>query len=251
MNCNRSTLYYQPKERDDQEVIDILNHFAQKHPRNGFRKLFLRIRNAGYAWNHKRVYRIYKQLGLNIRRKTKKRLPERVKTPLETLKAPNHVWSMDFMSDTLWNGRRYRLLNIIDEFNRELLDIEVDTSLPSRRVIETLNRICEWRGKPSVIRLDNGPEFISKDLDLWAYANNVTLDFSRPGKPTDNAIIESFNRSFRDECLNVHWFLSLEDAREKIEIWRMDYNEFRPHSSLDNQTPQEFAMMSYTENSPP
>lgn len=240
LNLNRSTLYYQPKERDDQDVIDVLNHFAQKHPRNGFRKLFLRIRNAGYDWNHKRVYRIYRQLGLNIRRKTKKRLPQRIKTPLEALEAINHVWSMDFMSDTLWSGRRYRLLNVIDEYNREMLDIEIDTSLPARRVIETLERICEWRGKPNTIRLDNGPEFISTRLELWCAQHDIKLDFIRPGKPTENARVERFNGSFRRELLDCYVFSSLSEVREKAEEWMIDYNYHRPHESLGDLSPVQF-----------
>ena len=153
---------------------------------------FLRIRNSGYEWYHKRIYLVYKQLGLNIRRKMKKRLPERIKTPLQELSAPNLIWSMDFMSDTQWTGRRYRLLNVIDEFNRELLDIEIDSSLPSVRVIRTLERICEWRGYPKVIRLDNGPEFISTKLELWCKDHNIILDFIRPGKPTENSRVWKF-----------------------------------------------------------
>ena len=240
LNLNRSTLYYQPKAHNDQDVIDVLNHFAQKHPRNGFRKLFLRIRNAGYEWNHKRVYRIYRQLGLNIRRKTKKRLPQRTKTPLQALEAINHIWSMDFMSDTLWSGRRYRLLNVIDEYNREMLDIEIDTSLPARRVIETLERICEWRGKPNTIRLDNGPEFISTRLELWCEQHDIKLDFIRPGKPTENARVERFNGSFRRELLDCYVFGSLSEVREKAEEWMIDYNYHRPHESLGDLSPVQF-----------
>jgi putative transposase len=221
-------------------VVDILNHFAQKHPRNGFRKLYLRIRNAGYTWNHKRVYRIYKQLGMNIKRKAKKRLPERVKTPLQNLHTPNHIWSMDFMSDTLWNGRRYRLLNVIDEFNREVLDIEADTSLPARRVIQTLERICEWRGKPKIIRVDNGPEFISTRLELWCKQHSITLDFIRPGKPTENARVERFNGSFRRELLDCYIFSTLNEVREKSHEWMVDYNNLRPHEALGDLSPIQF-----------
>lgn len=218
----------------------MLNHFAQKHPRNGFRKIFLRIRNAGYGWNHKRVYRVYKQLGLNIRRKTKKRLPQRIKTPLQDLYQTNHIWSMDFMSDTLWNGRRYRLLNVMDEFNREILDIEADTSLPASRVIQTLARICEWRGAPKTIRVDNGPEFISTKLELWCEEQNITLDFIRPGKPTENARVERFNGSFRREMLDCYIFHSLSEVREKVGEWIVDYNYHRPHESLGDLSPIQF-----------
>jgi putative transposase len=240
VNIARSAFYYQSKERDDTEVIELLNHLAQKHPRNGFRKLFLRIRNSGYEWNHKRVYRVYKQLGLNIRRKMKKRLPERIKTPLQELSAPNLVWSMDFMSDTLWTGRRYRLLNVIDEFNRELLDIEIDSSLPSMRVIRTLERICEWRGYPKVIRLDNGPEFISTKLELWCKDHNIILDFIRPGKPTENSRVERYNGSFRRELLDCYVFRTLNEVREKSHEWILDYNCHRPHESLGDLSPIQF-----------
>ena len=147
---------------------------------------------------------------------------------------------MDFMSDTLWSGRRYRLLNVIDEFNRELLDIEIDTSLPSRRVIQTLDRICEWRGKPKVIRLDNGPEFISTHLELWCKQNSITLDFIRPGKPTENARVERFNGSFRRELLDCYVFHSLKEVREKSYEWMLDYNHHRPHEALDDLSPIQF-----------
>jgi putative transposase len=221
-------------------VIDILNHLAAKHPRNGFRKLYLRIRNAGYEWNHKRVYRVYKDLGLNIRRKMKRRLPERIKTPLDELSHQNQVWSMDFMSDTLWSGRRYRLLNVIDEYNRELLDIEIDTSLPAKRVIRTLDRILEWRGKPRTIRLDNGPEFVSTHLELWCEEHNIQLDFIRPGKPTENARVERFNGSFRRELLDCYVFHSLTQVREKAYEWMDDYNHHRPHEALGDLSPIQF-----------
>ena len=233
-------MYYQAAPRDDKEVIDVLNHFATKHMPNGFKKLYLRIRNAGYEWNHKRVYRVYKSLGLNLRRKTKHRLPARVRTPLQDLEVINDVWSMDFMSDTLWHGKRYRLLNIIDEYNREFLDVEIDTSLPAHRVIRTLERACEWRGYPNTIRVDNGPEFISTQLELWCNSHNITLDFIRPGKPTENARVERFNGSFRRELLNCYVFGSLSEVREKVEDWKYDYNHHRPHEALDNLSPIKF-----------
>ena len=153
----------------------------------------------------------------------------------------NECWSMDFVSDTIADGRKYRALTIVDNFSRECLGIKADQSITGRHVVELLERISFQRGAPRTIRVDNGPEFISKALDQWAYENEVTLDFSRPGKPTDNAFIESFNGSFRDECLNASWFQSLTDARTKIEAWRREYNEFRPHSSLGDLTPRDFA----------
>jgi putative transposase len=154
--------------------------------------------------------------------------------------AINESWSMDFVTDSLFNGHRFRSLTIVDNFSRECLAIEVGQHIKGEDVVRVVDRIKITRGKPCFIKVDNGPEFISKELDKWAYENKVTLDFSRPGKPIDNAYIESFNGSFRDECLNINWFLSLEDAREKIEAWRRDYNYWRPHSSLDNLSPSQY-----------
>jgi len=241
IKLNRSSLYYKNRKKEnDQEVVELLNHLAERYPRNGFKKLFLRIRNMGYSWNHKKVYRIYKKLGLNIKRKIKKRLPVRIKTPLVEVGCPNYFWSMDFMSDTLWHGRRFRLLNIIDEFNRELLAVNVDTSLPARRVVETLEQLSSYRGLPKFIRVDNGPEFISMHLELWCSKHNIILDFIRPGKPTENARVERFNGSMRRELLNCHIFTSLSEVREKVEEWMIDYNYHRPHEALGNLSPIEF-----------
>lgn len=172
-----------------------------------------------------------------MRPKTKHRLPERVQTPLQELECINDVWSMDFMSDTLWYGKRYRLLNIIDEYNREFLDVEIDTSLPAHRVIRVLERVCEYRGYPNTIRVDNGPEFISTQLELWCNKHNITLDFIRPGKPTENARVERFNGSFRRELLNCYVFGSLSEVREKVKEWKYDYNHHRPHEALENLSP--------------
>jgi len=154
--------------------------------------------------------------------------------------AVNESWSTDFVTDSLFNGRRFRALTLVDNYSRECLAIEVGQRLRGEDVVNVLNRIELSHGLPESIRLDNGPEFISKELDRWAYEHHVTLDFSRPGKPVDNAFVESFNGSFRDECLNTHWFLSLEDAQEKIEAWRRDYNDWRPHSALDNLSPRQY-----------
>jgi len=240
LNFNRSSLYYKAKETDDQETIELLGRLVEKYPRNGFKKLYFRIRNLGYDWNHKRIYRIYKKLGLNIRRKMKKRLPMRIKTPLTELSNPNYFWSMDFMSDTLWHGKRYRLLNIIDEFNRELLEVTIDTSLPAHRVIQALEQLTSYRGIPQFIRVDNGPEFISTHLELWCANHNITLDFIRPGKPTENARVERFNGSMRRELLDCHIFTSLSEVREMVEEWMIDYNHHRPHEALDNLSPIQF-----------
>lgn len=240
INMARSLFYYEYQREDDSAIIDAIHTVLEKHPRYGFWAIFERLKRRGYSWNHKRVYRVYKALGLNIRRKAKKRIPSRIKQPLLQLSEPNAVWSMDFMSDSLYSGRRYRLLNIIDEFNRELLDVEADTSLPALRVIKTLERICDWRGYPKAIRVDNGPEFISHKLEAWCLLRGVDLQFNRPGTPTDNARIERFNGSFRRELLDAYIFNSLSEIRVMAEEWMIDYNTERSHDSLGKLTPIEF-----------
>jgi putative transposase len=200
------------------------------------------LQRDGLKVNHKRVYRIYKEEGLMMRPKRPRRhvsANRRVEKVLA--KCSNESWSMDFMSDELYNGQRIKLFTLVDNFTRESLAIEVAERMGGHRVVEVLMMVTAERGLPEVIRLDNGPEFTSKSLDQWAYLNGVKLDFSRPGKPTDNAFIESFNGRFRQECLNENWFLSIEDAREKVEIWRLDYNGERPHGALGNLTPLEYA----------
>lgn len=200
------------------------------------------LRREGWTVNHKRVYRLYRNDGLSLRLKRPRRhvsAASRNRQP-DAARA-NDLWSMDFVSDALFDGRKLRALTIVDAFTREALAIDVDQGIRGEQVVEALSRVVAARGCPRAIRVDNGPEFVSRALDLWAYANGVTLDFSRPGKPTDNAYIESFNGRLRDECLNTNWFLSLEDARTKIEAWRRDYNEIRPHTSLGWKTPVEFA----------
>jgi len=191
--------------------------------------------------NHKRVYRLYRDEGLSVRRRGRKRVAREARLPLPAPIGPNELWSLDFVSDALAWGRRIRLLCIIDAFTRESLAIEVDTSLPGQRVARVLDRLITERGQaPAEIVLDNGPELTSRALDQWAYECGVRLRFIEPGKPIQNAFIESFNGRLRDECLNEHWFLTLADARRLIEDWRMDYNRSRPHSSLGNLTPLEF-----------
>lgn len=240
VSVSRSVFYAKRAGRDDSEVIAALNALAAKHPRNGFGLLFDRIRKAGHPWNHKRVYRVYRLLGLNLKRKSKQRLPARVRNPLEICDAPNQQWSMDFMSDTLHNGRRFRLLNILDEFNREALDMEIDTSLPSVRVIAALERLVSWRGLPDSIRVDNGPEFISHKLDEWCGQRGIKLAFTRPGKPTENARVERFNGSFRREFLDCYLFGSIKEVRAMASEWVADYNLHRPHTALNAMSPVEF-----------
>ena len=191
--------------------------------------------------NHKRVHRIYREEGLAMRRKEAKRLRAIARAPLERPTRANQVWTMDFTKDRLASGRSFRTLNLMDGYTREALWIEVDTSLPGERVVRVLEWLKQMRGVPEVIQVDNGPEFVSQAVDQWAFANGVRLHFIEPGKPVQNAFIESFNGKFRDECLNQNWFVSLAEAREIIEAWRVDYNTARPHSSLGYRTPAEFA----------
>jgi putative transposase len=192
-----------------------------------------------HIWNHKRVYNVYTRLGLNIRRRAKKRLPARVKQALFQPDGINQVWSIDFMSDSLWDGRSYRLLNVMDDYNREVLSIEADTSLPTLRVIRVLKRLKEYRGLPQMIRVDNGPEFISAKLDMWCKEHKVQLVFIQPGKPTQNAYVERCNGNIRKELLSAYVFKSLDEVRKMTEDWRNDYNQNRPHAALNYRTPQD------------
>ena len=235
----RSSFSYTRKPPNDEEVIQALTDLVSKHPSIGFWKCYHRLRLQGYEWNHKRVYRVYTQLKLNIRRRARKRLPARVKQALFQPERPNQVWSLDFVTDSLWDGTRFRMLNIIDDFNREVLAIESDTSLPSTRVIRVLERLQVFRGLPSMIRVDNGPEFISTKLDIWAKMNHVELHFIQPGKPMQNGFIERFNGSLRTELLNAYVFKNLRQVREHTEVWVQDYNQNRPHESLGNRTPKQ------------
>lgn len=200
------------------------------------------MKRDGVHVNHKRVYRLYCEEGLQLRAKQPKRhvSAEHRSKPVKA-RYPNQYWSMDFVSDQLINGQRFRALSVVDVFTRESLAITPGKSLKSGNVVNTLNQLIAERGKPRAILCDNGSEFSGRLTDFWAYQHQVKLCFSRPGKPTDNAFIESFNGSLRDECLNTHWFSSIEDTKVKLEAWRMDYNENRPHRSLNNQTPNEYA----------
>ena len=195
LSISKSTYYYKKKPKDDSVVIDAINSMLDKHPKDGFWLISNRLKRQGFEANHKRIYRVYKALGLNIQRRTKKRIPDRVKEPLQDIEKPNEQWSMDFMSDTLYNGRRYRILNVMDEFNRQLIEFEVGTSLPATKVIQTLQRAIDIRGKPESIRVDNGPEFISRKLEIWCYIKGIKLKFIQPGKPTQNSRVERFNVS--------------------------------------------------------
>ena len=225
-----------------------LKELSQERRRFGCKRLYLLLRREGYEINHKRVERIYRQEGLSLRKRKKKR-PSHCRLLLPAPIRVNQYWSMDFVSDSLYDGRRFRALTIIDQYSRESLAIEVSNSITGQHVSRVLDWLCELRGVPEAITVDNGPEFTSTALDKWAYGKSVKLDFIRPGKPIENAYIESFNGRFRDECLNEQVFVSLRDARKKIENWRQDYNECRPHSGINNLTPLEFVNLSVIKNS--
>jgi putative transposase len=199
------------------------------------------LRREGFLINHKRVYRLYRQTGLQLRNKTpKRRVKAKAREDRIIAHSMNDCWSMDFMSDNLFTGEKIRVLTVVDNFTRLAPLVDVKFSYKGIDVVNSLKKAVSIYGLPKVIKVDNGPEFISKELDLWAYSNKVELDYSRPGKPTDNAFIESFNGKVRQECLNQHWFLSLADAKTKLSSWREDYNHNRPHSSLNYLSPEEF-----------
>ena len=218
-------------------VRERLKELAQERPRFGYPRLHILLRREGWPINRKKVYRLYCEEKLKLRPKKRKRIASSLRVPLEAATTANQIWTMDFVSDTLSCGRRFRALSIVDAYSRECLNLEVDTSLPGERVVRVLERLREWRGLPQVIQVDNGPEFTGRRLDEWAYKNRVKLHFIEPGKPIQNAYIESFNGRLRDECLNAEWFGTLREAQQIIEKWREDYNQQRPHSALGNLPP--------------
>lgn len=242
IRLHKSVYQYRPKRDEQLPLRHRIKEIAETRVRYGYRRIHVLLRREGWAINCKRVYRLYREMGLSLRMKRPKRhktAAYRQTRPVPA--APNDCWSMDFVSDALFNGKRFRALAVVDAHTRECLAIEVDQGMKGEQVASVLNGLRAFRGVPRTIRVDNGPEFISKALDRWAYENSVTLDFSRPGKPTDNAYIESFNVRFRAECLDTHWFLSLPDAREKIAAWRKEYNQTRPHTSLGFLPPGDYA----------
>jgi putative transposase len=237
---DRSSYRYEPEPDRNAQLRVRLTELARQRPRFGYRRLGVLLEKDGEVVNHKRLLRVYQEAGLAVRRRERKRLArDRVGMPVLT--RPNQEWSIDFVSDALANGRAIRSLTVLDDFTKESLAIEVDTSLSGLRVTRVLDRVIAERGRPDGLRLDNGPEFTSRCFVAWAEQRGVPLTYIQPGKPVQNSYIESFNGRFRDECLNANWFENLTDARRKIEAWRVDYNEARPHSSLAYRTPEEFA----------
>jgi putative transposase len=217
-----------------------LKDLAAARVRYGYRRLHILLKREGWTVNHKRVYRLYKQEGLSLRLKVRKKRVSGLRPIKVEAQIPNEHLSMDFMSDRLADGRRFRVLTLVDNISRVSPALEADSSLTGARVVQVLERVAREQGTyPKVISVDNGPEFVSKALDEWAHRNGVKLAFSRLGTPTDNAYIESFNGRLREECLNQHWFRSLEEAKEILERWRIEYNTERPHSSLGDRTPAE------------
>jgi putative transposase len=239
-------LRYRPRETRFAEANERLRvrlrELAEDRRRWGYRRLHVLLKREGWAVNNKRVYRIYVEEKLMVRRrKRRRRICAQARVLLAAPTYPNETWTMDFLHDALAFGRKVRTLSVEDAFTREMLAIEVDTSLPALRVVRVLEKLRTERGLPVRIVIDHGTEFTSKALDQWAYENKVTLHFITPGRPMENGYIESFHGKFREECLNEHWFLTLDDARETIEDWRIDYNLVRPHSALGYLTPEEFA----------
>ena len=240
VGISRSLYGYRSCRSPALELRSRIAELAAMKRRYGYRRIHVLLRREGWSVNHKRTYRLYREQGLMVRKRKRKRigLAERLVMPLP--QAPNESWSMDYVADALIDGRKLRALTIVDDFTRECLAIEVDTSLPGSRVFAVLERLADIRGLPASITVDHGPEFEGRVLDAWAYKRSVRLAFIRPGKPVDNCYIESFNGRLRDECLNEHWFITMQHARSTIEAWRVEYNTERTHSSLNDLTPEEF-----------
>jgi putative transposase len=243
IGLSTSTWRYQRQEDPTNvTLLARLRAHAAKRPRWGYRRLHTLVAGDGLRVNHKRVHRIYRGAALQVPRRRRKRRVRGERVPLPLPSGRRQRWSMDFVTDTLADGRGFRTLNIVDDFTRECVAIEVDRSLPGPRVVRVLDRLQALVGLPQAIVLDNGPEFRGRALETWAAANRVELRFIRPGKPIENAFVESFNGKYRDECLNEHWFASVAEAQAIIEAWRVDYNTVRPHSSLTGDTPAHFAI---------
>jgi putative transposase len=240
IGIQRSSYYYRPKPKDDEAIRQRLRDLAFSRPRYGYRRLYILLRRESWQVNHKRVLRIYREEGLSVRSKKRKKRTARLRVVPAPPTRINERWSMDFVADQLATGQRFRALTVIDHFSRECVLIEAGTSLPAAKVTEVLDKMIAQRGQPDVITTDNGTEFTSRHFDSWAHHRGIKLDFIAPGRPVQNCYIESFNGKFRDECLNENWFGSLATAKLAIEKWRLDYNKNRPHSSLDYLAPEQF-----------
>lgn len=242
LGVHRSAIRRKPSRAPQDFLLSRIRDIASTRVKFGYRRIHTLLQREGWQVNHKRVYRLYREEGLHLTRPSRHKRKSLVRCPDKAVATcPNECWAMDFVSDQLYNGKRFRALTVLDVYTRECLAIYADKGIKGEQVAWVLDGIMTERSLPKRIKVDNGPEFISRALDAWAYSNKVQLDYSRPGTPTDNAHIESFNGSFRSECLDIHWFMDLEDTRRKIEAWRVDYNDLRPHSSLTYQTPSEFA----------
>lgn len=234
------SIYYYQSVKDDRAVIEKLQELSVLKPTRGFRYYYNRIRNEGTQWNHKRVKRVYNDMQLNIRRKHKRRLPARVKATLEAPPHINQTWSIDFMHDTLANGRKVRIINVIDDYNRQALCIEADFSQSGMSVSRAIERLIEQHGKPQQIRCDNGPEFVSYIFIDYCKRSGIDIKYIQPGKPTQNAYIERFNRSFREDVLDAYLFMDMDELRHIAWQWMEDYNQNHPHQSLNNQSPLKY-----------
>jgi putative transposase len=239
-NMSRSVYYHEPRKNEDSEIKSLLLQLAQKHIRWGFDKMYAAIRHKGYGWNHKRIRRVYCELKLNLRKKPKKHFLRRYKKALVQPLKPNLCWSLDYMSDALVNGKKFRTFNIIDDFNREGLGILIGTSLPAIRVTNYLDFVASIRGYPNSVRVDNGPEFISQTFLDWAKRHEIAVMHIQPGKPDQNAFIERFNRTYREDVLDIYLFNAIDEAQSISDKWLNEYNYHRPHESLKNLSPIEF-----------
>jgi putative transposase len=240
VDLSRTAYRYQRHREDDTVLRCRLKELAGQRKRFGSPRLHIMLKREHLVVNHKRTERLYREEGLALRRKRRRKGAAGARMVIPAPERPNQKWSMDFVTDSIVSGRRFRALAIVDDYSRECPAIEVDTSMGGARVVSVLERLSDLRGLPDVITVDNGPEFASRALDEWACRKGIKLSFIRPGKPIENAFAESFNGRLRDECLNTNWFLSVKHAREIIESWRRDYNTVRPHSSLGGLAPQEF-----------
>jgi putative transposase len=241
VGLSRSNWYRVPDDWTvrDSEIIAALAALVDGRPSRGFWKCRKLLRRQGKAWNHKRIYRVYCAMKLNLRRPAKRRLPKRLRVPLYVPKLPDTVWSADLVSDTLHNGRRFRTFNVVDDFNREAMHIEIDTSITSARLVRVFAQLRQQHGLPQVLRTDNGPEFLGEVFTSWAKSAGMAIQYIQPGKPNQNAYVERFNRTYREELLDQHLFATLDEVCEATYAWMLEYNEERPHDSLADLTPME------------